>query len=318
MEKYPIRSIRLSQLDPAQDRFRISFGRNTETLERSIQEFGCLDPIWAWENQGTFIVHGFRRVEIARKLGLQQLDVGYFPHSFHEKDVLLHAIELFLTTQNPNPVEQSILIHKLEKFLTREEIFKVYFPRIGLNPSPVIYQRIRSICDLPQSAQDGLAEGRLDSACVPYLLQLPGEERIEAVDLLLRLRPTMNMQKEILEYLHDITLREGVTVQEILQHSEVQVIMNHQPSNLPQQRDAFRRWLKSRRYPILTHARQAFEKTVQSWNLGEGVRVKAPPYYEGGEYRVDLRFRTLEEFKERVVKLEHVKEHPEWIVKLWQ
>ena len=310
--------IDLSALDPAQDRFRLSYKRDTATLEASIQKVGCLQPVLLQNLEQPELVHGFRRAEVCRKVGLEKIPAVFLPPDLSDAEVLQVAIELFLATEQPNPVESSLIIRKLEEFQSREEIIDQFFPKIGLDRSAVIYRRLRAVWDMPQAARDGLAERTIDPACVPYLERLDEEDREPAVDLLLQLRPTKSMQREILEYLHDITIRDEFRIKQLLDDEQVHKIFSRKPSNLPQQRDAFRAWLKEQRFPVLHRAKSAFEATRQELKVGDEIKLVPPPYYEGRRFEVRFVFHDPEEFTRRVERLEEIRNNPSLLEKLWE
>jgi len=319
MELTKYQQISLNALDPVKDRFRISRGRPVEALARSMRAVGCLQPVLLRGVEETAeIVSGFRRVEAARRIGLESMPAVFLAEPLSDADVFEAALDLFFTTDIPHPVEQSLIVRKLEAHHSREEIMADFFPRLGLNAGPVIYRRIRAILDLPEVAQAALAEGVLDPVCVPFLERLAEADREPAVALLLRLRPTKSMQKEILEYLHDLTVRDGVTIEQLSKDEAVKKILNREPPNLPQQRDAFRRWLKERRFPVLHRAKSAFEETCRQWKLGAGIKLVPPPFYEGRQHEIRFPFRDPEEFAKRVERLEKVKDRPDLLEKLWE
>ncbi len=307
-----------SRLDANRERFRISWGRPLEALERSLKAAGCLQPVLLWGGEEPEIVSGFRRVEAAKRVGLDALPALFLSEGLEESEVFTLALDLFLSTEQPHPVEQSIIVRKLEAYFSRDEILERFFPPLGLNASPVIYRRIRATRDLPEAAQAALASGTLNPACVPSLDLLSGADREAAVDLLLTLRPSKTAQKETLEYLHDLTLRDGVTVSALLEEDAVREILRRRPSNLPQQREAFRRWLKERRFPVLHRSKRAFEEARREWKLDNRTQLVPPSYYEGKQYEVRFSFRDPEEFNKRLEQLERVKDQPERLKKLWE
>jgi len=305
-------------LDLAKDRFRISWGRDHARLEESIRRFGCLQPILLTGPEEREIVHGFRRAEAALKADIGQIPVAYLESQSNARETFLLALELFLATDAPHPVEIAILLRKMEEWFKRDEIVDRLFPRLGLAQSSILYRRYRAIEEMPLSARQALAEGTLDASCVPLLQRLSTEDRAPAVDLLLRLRPTKSMQKEMLEYLHDIAMRDGVSVSELAEEEAVRRILNREPANLPQQRDAFRAWLKMKRFPVLQKSKDAFERACRELSTGDQLQLIPPPYYEGNRYELRLSFRNPEEFSRQMKRLERWENQPDVLEKLWE
>jgi len=305
-------------LDPARDRFRISWGRDTAKLEESIRLWGCLQPVILISPKEPEIVHGFRRAEAALKAEVGRIPVVYLESEPNARETFLLALELFLATDAPHPVEIAIMLRKMEEWFKRDDIIDRLFPRLGLAQSSILYRRYRAIEEMPLSARQALAEETLDASCVPLLQRLSTEDREPAVDLLLRLRPTKSMQKEMLEYLHDVAMRDGVSVGELAEEEAVRRILNREPANLPQQRDAFRAWLKMKRFPVLQKSKDAFERACRELSTGDQLQLMPPPYYEGNRYELRLSFRNPEEFFRQMERLEHWKDQPDALEKLWE
>jgi ParB-like chromosome segregation protein Spo0J len=305
-------------LEPAKDRFRISWGRSITALRDSIRRFGCLQPILLSGPEKREIVHGFRRVEAALEAEVGRIPVVYLESEPSACETFLLALELFLVTDMPHPVEIAIVLRKMEEWFKRDEIVDRLFPRLGLAQSSILYRRYRAIEDMPLSARQALAEGTLDASCVPLLQRLSAEDREPAVDLLLRLRPTKSMQKEMLEYLHDVAMRDGVSVGKLAEEEAVRRILNRKPATLPQQRDAFRAWLKMKRFPVLQKSKDAFERACRELSTGDPLQLMPPPYYEGNRYELRLSFRNPEEFSRHVDRLLQWKDRPDALNKLWE
>lgn len=312
------KKIAIQFIDLTRDQFRISRYRSTARLERSLQAVGCLEPLLALNPENPILISGFRRVEAALKLGMETLPVCFLEGEIEESHVFHLALHLFLSTGHPHPVEQSVILRKLEQWFSRDEILERYFPLLEIHPSAVIYRRIRAILDLPLSAQEALASGLLDEVCVPHLERLNEADRQPAIQLLLDLSPSKSSQKEILEYLHDLSLREEVPISTLLQEEAVQRIFTRRPANLPQQREAFRHWLKARRFPVLHQAKTKFEQTCKTLKISDKVKLIPPPFYEGREYEVRFSFREPEEFRRRLETLQQMAQQPDVLKKLWE
>jgi len=70
--------------------------------------------------------------------------------------------------------------------------------------------------------------------------------------------------------------------------------------NLPQKGRAILDLLRRRRYPTLTKMEKAFKKKVSRLHLPGKINIQPPPYFESGEYRLEIRFRHGKELKAHV------------------
>ena len=57
------------------------------------------------------------------------------------------------------------------------------------------------------------------------------------------------------------------------------------------------------RFPKLTAAEKKFQETVSGLDLPDGIRIYAPPYFEGPDYRLEALFQNGRDLKE---KIEHL------------
>lgn len=314
LEKVP-----LGRIDLSRDRFRISWNRCISDLVESIQKIGCVEPILLWGEPGAEeIVSGFRRTEAAIEAKLPAIPGRWIREPGDDSALFSLALDLFLSTTRPHPVEKAIILCKLQRWHSKEAILQTFMPGLGLNSSAVILDRYLAINKLPDSAREGLSDGRLDPASAPGLLKFEGEDQHAASDLLLALSPSKSAQKEILEYLHDLSMRDEVPVRSLLQQSEVVSILEGKRLNLPQKREAFRRWLRAKRFPVLTQVERNFQKTKKRLRLPEGVNLVPPPYYEGQRFEIRFAFENVDDFSESTWALNEIAESPELLERLWR
>jgi ParB-like chromosome segregation protein Spo0J len=311
--------ISLEQLRDFDEHFRISWGRDIDALAQSVRKVGVLQPLWVVQADDTLkIVDGFRRVEAALATGVGQIPVLFLDFGLEEKEVYLLALENFLSKEQPNPVEVAVALEKLARWYDREELIEKFLPKLGVHQTALMLRRYRAVLDMPERVKEGLADGRIFPVCAQYLERMAPEDRQTAGQFLLQLRPSKSAQKEMLEYLNDLSMREGVSVEELLDVEEVKKIFSRKPANLPQQREAFRAWLKAQRFPVLHRAKSSYEEAVKKIRPGSRIRIDAPPYFEGRDYGIRFSFRDFREFEEAVEKLEDMKNRKEDVEQLWK
>ncbi|GAB4315050.1 MAG: hypothetical protein Kow0059_06970 [Candidatus Sumerlaeia bacterium] len=303
------------------------------------------------ESAPWLIVHGFRRAEAARRLGWAEVPALALPPDWTEREVFLAGLQLFLATDAPNPVEISIVLHKLERYFDRDEIIGRFLPMLGLQPAGVLHRRYRGILELPEAACLALADGTLDPACASYLELFHPAERAPAVALVLLLRPSRSLQKEFLELLHDLTQRDNQTVEQIIAASpvaerwdeilriggggghvdasgkgpggdskreRVDEATARDTENLPQLREQFRRWLRARRFPVLTEQERRFEDVRRDLALDPAITLSPPPWFEGGRYEVRFSFSSPDELLRLIESLDSLRRNIGTLDKLWR
>jgi hypothetical protein len=73
--------------------------------------------------------------------------------------------------------------------------------------------------------------------------------------------------------------------------------------NDPQKAKAILRFLRSKIFPELKRAEADFRKKIVSLHLPKDVSLDAPPYFEGAQYRLDIRFRNGKDLREKIGRL---------------
>lgn len=304
---------------------RVSWGRETDALEAALRAAGqCWQPLVIWRGGGgaeARLVHGFRRADAARRLGWATLPAVALPAELSEHEAYLAGLEMFLATDAPNPVEAALIIRRLEAWFCRAEIIERFLPRLGLQPSPVIYQQTRAVADLPLPALRGLASGALDAACAHWLEMFDAREREAAAVVVMGLRASRSVQRELLEMMHDVCRRDEIGVGELLTNFGFQISdfgFEKQEQNLPKLREDFRRWLRARRFPILMEQERRFETARAALRLPRGATLTPPANFEGALMELRLAFLSAAELTRQVEALwKLVSDEREKVEYLW-
>jgi hypothetical protein len=111
-----------------------------------------------------------------------------------------------------------------------------------------------------------------------------------------------NHLHDLIDWLEEISLRDGETPAEILARQEVQRVLAR---NLPRndKLKEVKSELRKLRYPRLFQLEEQLKETVKKMDLGRRVEVRFPPFLEGDEIRVEIRARNAAELKESIERL---------------
>lgn len=141
------------------------------------------------------------------------------------------------------------------------------------------------------------------------LEELPDKERKEITSLFGQLHLSYSLQKEFLSYFTEISARDGVKIEEIL--LEIKDILG---SALTKERKAafIRKYLKSRRFPLLTKAEECFKECLNNLGIPKWCEIVPPSYFEGNEYQIRMKFKGAKDFQSKVDYLQKLSQKPDW------
>ena len=119
-----------------------------------------------------------------------------------------------------------------------------------------------------------------------------------------------NKLKEVLTFLREVSLRDGLTVRDLVQR-EIEVVTSDITLSRVQKTHRVRRRLREMRYPQLTELEKAFRGKRKGLGLRPGISLHPPPYFEGETFKLEFGFKDVGEFKAIVSKLMEATERRE-------
>ena len=193
-----------------------------QKLENSIINSGINNPITLLQKQNELIVvHGFRRIEIAKKLNLSEIHVKIYPE---EKS----AEELFKGSVLENTVNTELNIYEKCKII---QILNIHFPNfdkyywqklLKLPLDKKYGSTINSILQFPKEWMEFFIDKN-----VPFkrIMTFSKIKEIELLSKLLPLNIGLNKMEQIFQFLFEISKRDEVTVKSILDRINYETIL---------------------------------------------------------------------------------------------
>jgi hypothetical protein len=203
-----------------------------------------------------------------------------------------------------NPIEIARALERLDNFFTRTEVIKRYLPLLGLGASGEVYTRYVPLLRLSKSLQLAVAREELAMGVAGEFLRIKPAERRALCGLFRQLRLGVNLQKELFSLCFEISRRDKISITGLLQGSLLREIQKKAGLSAPQKAALVRDYLKRLRYPRLSERQRQFQGVVKRLGLAPGTALYAPPYFEGTMYRMEIRFATYAELRDRVAQLE--------------
>jgi ParB family chromosome partitioning protein len=304
-----LESVPLSRIDLEDTTFLITFMPDLEPLLASLKLVGLLEPLILRERRDeTYqIVCGFKRAEALRLLAIGE--AAAFVYQQDELDDL-HALLLTIghnLTRTLNLVEKARALEKLLCFgVSEREVIDCYLPLLALQPHMRILKQMVDLLGLERRLREYLVGEDLSLSTAVRLLQLDKEAQGAILPLLTALRPGENRVKEIISFLQEISLRDRMPIASLFVRGDVAEALNDMETPRPQRIERLRGILKRMRFPRLTAMEEKFAAYKRSLSLPPRISFLPPPFFEGEEFRMELRFKDFRSFRELAAKLHEI------------
>ena len=301
-----IEQISLNKIDGEDTTFLITFLPDLEPLKASIKLVGLLEPLILREKADkTYqIVCGFKRAEVMRLLAINE--AAAFVYRQGDLDDL-RALLLTVghnSTRALNLVEKAQALEKLLDFgVDEREVIDRYLPLFALQPNVRILRQTIALLSLDTKVLEYLVKEDLSISAAVCFLDLDQEDQRAILPLLKALRPGENRIKEIISLLREISLRDGRSISTFLTSEDIVELIDDAENPRPQRLEQLRRIIKQLRFPLLTAMEQRFAAYRQSLALPSQISFHSPPFFEGEEFRMELRFKDFKAFRELAASL---------------
>jgi hypothetical protein len=301
-----VEQIPCTHIDAHDATFLITFQPDLEPLMASLKLAGQLEPVILREKTDKMyqIVCGFKRVEALHLLAIDM--VAAFVYRQGELDDL-QALQLTIghnITHCLNLVEKAQALQKLLDFgVSEREVIDHYLPLFALQPHMSMLKQVIDLLTLEKGMREYLVHEELSLSAAASLLDLDQKDQKVILPLLLALRPGENRIKEIVSFLREISLRDNVPISSLLTRNDIIEILTDSQAPRQQRLEHVRRIIKEMRFPLLTAMEQRFTAYKRSLALPPQISFHHPPFFEGEEFRMELRFKDFKAFRELAANL---------------
>ncbi|MCJ7662761.1 MAG: ParB N-terminal domain-containing protein, partial [Desulfobacterales bacterium] len=267
---YRLEKIPLARIDLQDTTFLVTFMPDLEPLLASLKLVGLLEPlILRQKADETYqIVCGFKRAEALRHLAIAEAAAFVYPHGeLDDLQALLLSIGHNLT-RPLNLVEKALALGKLLDFgVSEREVIDGYLPLFALQTHMRILKQVIDLLTLERGLREYLVREGLSLTAAVLLLRLDKEGQKAILPLLMALRPGENRVKEIITYLQEVSLRDGVPVASLLSRGDIVEVLGDLEAPRPQRLERLRRIVKKMRVPLLRAKEERFAAYKQSLSL---------------------------------------------------
>ena len=285
----------------------MSFGFDLESLIQSIGRVGLINSPLLIENgnEGLTVVSGYRRIQAA--IGLKWTMIPcrvLLKTQLSHPECLLLNLHDNLTLRRLNHVEKGMALRRLSLWFSKKEVLDQYMPLLDLpshEDTLLLYMVLEN--ELPPEIKDDLAMGRLSIHAAGILLKMNPEDRDKVFKMLKKLKLNFNNQKQVLEYVNDISIINGVSIAGVLEDPSLEKLASSKELNRPQRNKEVFRFLRAKRFPSLISSERRFRKITSRLGLPKEARIVPPPYFEAPNYRLEIIFRDGKHLKKSIENL---------------
>lgn len=280
MNKIPIDYINIHD-----KRFCITYPLDDATLYTSIQKIGIIQPVMLLNASPFIPVTGFKRLEIARELGLKE--IPSVTVDITEQEAILFAIHDNIQ-RSLNLIEKAHAIERMLHigFSVREihETMKIF----GLQPHEKVMKTLIAIASAEEPLKRFIVMHNLSMKIVNYLMRFEVNERISIIDLLSSIRLTESAMREILEIMNLLKIKNNMLPFETLNPASSQELVKQ---------------LKAMAYPILTSLHQQLQDLKVASAIPPNIDIKVDPFFEKEYIDLGIRARNQEDIDQALEKL---------------
>lgn len=303
--------IHIKNINLKDERFRISCFFSLEGLLLSLKEVGLINPpLVTSRNRQLILVSGWKRVLACLKLSLTSIPVWVI-RSDDDLQMFLLAFYENLASREFNLLEKAEILRRLKKLGEKEQkIIRHYFPLLNIPKTSYYLDLYLTISRFSKDVKSFIHQKNMSLASLEIFAEFNSRERKLLLPLLQPLG--QNKQKELLEDLHEISLRDGVSAQEFLISEGMGKILHSEKLSPLQKSDRIRQWLRQKRYPRLSSRRKAFKQALRKSGWPEDISIEPSPFFEEEAMTVQFRFKDKEGLRSLLARLQQISSKKEF------
>lgn len=287
-----------ASIDPDDITYRIGPASIPESLKTSVNTTGIINPVKLLRKTDKYtIITGWKRFMLCE-------DGGYVPAFVYDPEKTPEIQRLLIIISDNygklNELQKAEIILKLRDRagLNADTITREYLSFMDISPSPSNYDKYISVSLLGRDVKESYYSGRYSFEHLELFSELGDAGICDIVfeKLFSKIRFNLNESREVIKFLKEVSLREGISVPEV-----VDSILYEENCN-PTKND-FRKILKQRRNPKLATLHCEFSKILESLGTDNNTRLKYNSWFETNDLEFNINFKTSSELKSALSKI---------------
>jgi ParB family chromosome partitioning protein len=284
--------------------FRLTTTKDKWPLEESLDRAGLLAPPFLLPTDNRFnVVCGFRRVAACRALGWKTLPAFVLPAQTDRLKCAAIAITDNALQRRLNLVEQARAVAILTEILPETELGH-WARNLGLPAHRKILLKLRRLSTLPEPILAGVVDGLYNLPTALIFTEMRLSDQLAVARLFEVLRPSTNIQREMLSLIQEIAARDGATITDLLAMPEVIRIAFDLEIDRNRRVQQVRQILQRMRFPRMAADLDRFHRVAAELNLGDKVHIAHPPNFEGDTFAMTIRFKNRDDLREAQTRIQ--------------
>lgn len=286
--------------------FHIPCFLDPEPLLRSIERIGIVHRPVLLEHpeRGVIVVLGRRRLQAARQLGMEHVQVRLVDPDMPEADGFALAFWDNCTRGAFDPTVTAFIVKRLLELFPREEVAQTFLPVLRVPPKGPRIERLRTIGGLELSVLEALAMGRIQEKTAAVLAEMDAADRHFVLRVMDDLRVNANMAAELVANLFDLSILQDRSVKEMLDEGPARCILSDLDVPTPQRAARLRALIRSWKYPELVGRETAFREWCQSMAFPPNIRVLPSQAFESDQCTIEITVSTRDDARHVLRRLQ--------------
>jgi ParB family chromosome partitioning protein len=312
----PTQNIPLQEIDLSDDTFSVNYLPDLQKLRSSIEGVGLIQPVLLKKKlDGYQIICGFRRISVMKELGKSEVESKVFEETeMDEFQLFSISLQENLTTRGFNAVEKAVALDKLiHRFqIDPAAVIKTFLPLFSLEPNEKILNTYLSLAQMEDEIKTYVLKEEVSRSNIRRLSTLTPDDRMAVLSLISPLKLGENRLREILTFLEEISRRNRCKVEDIVQQSEIQMILSQKELTPSQKTERIKKVFTDLRYPKLNQMEKEFEKKRRDFNLPHNISLHHLPFFEGKGLKIEFQFGTVEDYRSILSSLSNLSDKEEF------
>ena len=302
---YIFKTVPLKSIDLDDRLTYFSFGTPSNSLQKSIEEVGIIHPITLIPVGDRFrIVCGHHRAKASSSLIVNKIPARILDSKIDDESLLMMNLSENHDHCHYSDIEKGLILSKLSEVgVSANRIIEMYMPLVNLDQSKKLLDDYLSISRLNIEIQTLLHEMNIPLRIFSVFFDWDIESIRSAEKIFSILRPGANKWRDLLEWVDEISKRDKITPCKVFKLPELQSALNQNDLASNLRYEKIRQILYSCRYPILNDMRIRLARALDSLKLDDKTKVHVQDSFESDEIRIEVKFRTREEFVNQLEKL---------------
>ena len=302
---YIFKSVPIKSIDIDDQLTNFSFDIPPISLKQSIEEVGVIHPVTLVPLGKSFrIVCGHKRIKIVSQLKIKEIPARILSPAPDEEAMLMLNLSENQFLHQYSDIEKGLILSKLYTIKIPEiRIIEKYMPMLGLEKSKKLLGDYLSANQLTTELKTLLHEMNVPLRTFSVFFNWNAKSTMAAERFFSALRPGVNKWRDLLEWIEEISTRDEITPLDLFELPKLQSVLNQNDLAPNVRYDRIRQILHSRRYPVLSDLRVRLARSLDALQLDDKTKVHVQDSFESDEIRIEMKFRTREEFVNQVEKL---------------